>query len=86
MVHVYTHIDMVLFVFMKSGTFCMKPALSMKSTSKATKTFDSTQISHFDLVFCRVQRKSQLDISYILVVFGGVCGGCMFKCTCIHTY
>ena len=46
---------------------------------KATKTADSTQISYFDLVFCRVQREGQLDISYILVVFGGVCGAYMCK-------
>ena len=39
---------------------------------KATKTADSTQISH-DLVFHRVQRDDQLGISYIVVVFGGVC-------------
>ena len=40
---------------------------------KATKTADSTQISHYDLVFHRVQREGQLGISYILVVFGGAC-------------
>ena len=165
MVHVYTHIDLVLFVFMKSGTFCMKggafyekymkrtekhlkkttktpystqishfdlvfhrvqregqlgyifwwylvvhvcvngtcihtltwfswfswkvvlfvwkPTLSMKSTWKATKTADSTQISHYDLVFCRVQREGQLDIFYILVVY--VVHVCL-NGTCIHTY
>ena len=46
---------------------------------KATRTADSTHISYYDLVFCRVQREGQLDIPYILVVFGGVCGACMFK-------
>ena len=44
-----------------------------KHTWKTTKTADSTQISHFDLVFHRVQREGQLGISYILVVFGGAC-------------
>ena len=79
MVHVYTHIDLVLFVFMKSGTFHEKYMKTLKSTWKATRTADSTHISYYDLVFCRVQREGQLDISYILVVFGGVCGACMFK-------
>ena len=37
---------------------------------KATKTADSTQISHYDLVFHRVQREGHLGICYILVVFG----------------
>ena len=65
-------------------------ALFMKSTWKATKTTDSTQISHFDLVFHRVQREGQLGRSYILMVFGGahvclvvhVCvyGACMHTC------
>ena len=76
----YTHIlTWFCWFSWKVVLFVWKPALSMKSTWKATKTSDSTQISHYDLVFCRVQRKSQLDISYILVVFGGVCGACMFK-------
>ena len=81
MVHVYTHIDLILFVSMKSGTLFMKSDIShekhMKSTWKATKTSDSTQISHFDPVFHRVQREGQLGLSYILVVFGGTCGACM---------
>ena len=65
-------------------------ALFMKSTWKATKTTDSTQISHFDLVFHRIQREGQLGSSYILMVFGGahvclvvhVCvyGACMHTC------
>ena len=76
MVHVYTHIDLVLFVFMKSGTFHEK---YMKTTEKQQKTADSTHISYYDLVFCRVQREGQLYISYILMVFGGVGGACMFK-------
>ena len=68
----------------------------MKSTTfhekhwKATKTADSTQISHLDLVFHRVQRESQLGISYILVVFGGahvclVVHVCVYG-PCMHTY
>ena len=40
---------------------------------KATKTSNSTQISHYNLVFHRVQREGQLGICYILVVFGGAC-------------
>ena len=77
--YMYTHIlTLVLLVFMKSCTFCMKPALSMKSTEKQKKTLFNTDLL-FDLVFCRVQREGQLDISYILVVFGGVCGACMCK-------
>ena len=46
---------------------------------KATKTADSTQISHFDLVFPRVHREGQLGISYILVVFGGA-----YVCLVVH--
>ena len=59
-------------------------ALFMKSTWKPTKTTDSTQISHFDLVFHRVQREGQLGISYILVVFGGACMciWCMYAHIC----
>ena len=62
----------------------------MKSTWKATKTTDSTQISHFDLVFCRVQREGQLGRSYILMVFGGahVCWlvhVCVYG-ACMHTH
>ena len=80
MVHVYTHIDLVLLVFMKSGIFCMKRALSMKSTENQQKPLiQHRSLSYFDLVFCRVQREGQLDTSYILVIFGGVCCACMFK-------
>ena len=86
MVHVYTHINLVLLVFMKSGTFCIKSSTFCEKHCKATKTADSTQISHFDLVFHRVQREGQLGISYILVVFGGACGACMCNGACIHTY
>ena len=62
----------------------------VKSTWKATKTIDSTQIFHFDLVFHRVQREGQLGISYIFVVFGGahvclVVHVCVY-CACKHTY
>ena len=39
--------------------------LFMKSTWKPTKTTDSTQISHLDLAFHRVQREGQLGISYM---------------------
>ena len=62
-----------------------KRMLFMKSTWKATKTADSTQISHFDLVFHRDQREGQLGISYILVVFGcaHVCLWCMW---CMYVY
>ena len=78
--YMYTHIlTWFCWFSWKVVPFVWKPALSMKSTWKATKTAHSTQISHYDLVFCRVQREGQLDISYILVVFGGVCGACMFK-------
>ena len=70
---------MVLFVFMKSGTFSMKSGtLFMKSTEKyvkTTKTADSKQISHFYLVFHRVQTEGQLGISY----FCGIGGACMCK-------
>ena len=37
MVHVYTHIDMVLFVFMKSGTFCMKSGAFHEKYMKRTE-------------------------------------------------
>ena len=43
----------------------------MKNTEKQQKQLISTQISHIDLVFYRVQREGKLGISYILVVFGG---------------
>ena len=79
MVHVYAHIDLVLLVFMKSGTFCTKTSTFYKKHMKSNKNSWFKQISHYDLVFCRVQREGQLDISYSLVVFGGVCGACMFK-------
>ena len=75
-------------LFMKSTWKC---AFHVKSAWKATKTADSTQISHFDLVFHRVQREGQLGIYLnFLVVFGGAhmclvmhvvhmcaCGACM---------
>ena len=38
---------------------------------KATQTAASTQISHFDLVFHKVQREGQLGIILIFAVFGG---------------
>ena len=62
----------------------------LKSTWKATKIANSTQISHFDLVFYRIQMKDQLGITYILVIFGGahvclVVHVCVYG-TCIHTY
>ena len=41
----------------------------VKSTLKSTKTADSTQISHLDLVFHRGQREGQLGISYISIAF-----------------
>ena len=62
---------------MKSGTFYEKYVKSIENIWKATKTADSIQVSHFDLVFHRVQREGQLGICYILVIFGGIC---------IHTY
>ena len=58
-------------------------ALFMKSTWKATKTTDSTQIAHFDLVFHRVQREGQLGVSYIMVVFGGA-HVCLVEHVCVH--
>ena len=75
MVHVYTYIDLVLLVFMKSGTFHKKHG---KAHEKQQKTADSTQISHFVLVLHRVQREGQLGISYILVILL-VCGTCFCK-------
>ena len=51
----------------------------MKSTEKLQKQLIQHRSLIYDLVFSRVQREGQLDISYILVVFGGVCGACMFK-------
>ena len=75
-----THFDLVLLVFMKCGTFCMKTSTFYEKHMKSNKnSWFKTQISHFDLVFHRVQREGQLDISYILVVFGGVNGACMCK-------
>ena len=56
--YMYTHIlTWFMFVFMKSGIFCMKDmVLFMKRTEKHLKnnnglTPDSTQMFHFDLVF-----------------------------------
>ena len=75
----------------KALRFSLKSiVLFMKSTWKATKTTDSTQISHFDLVFHRVQREGQLGRSYILMVFGGahvclVVHVCVYG-ACMHTY
>ena len=59
-----------------------------KAQWKAPKTAGSTQISHLDLVFHRVQREGQLGISYILVVFGGahVFGGACMCIWCTHMY
>ena len=70
--------------------FPWKAVLFMKSTWKATKTTDSTQISHLDLVFHRVQREGQLGRYYILMVFGGahaclVVHICVYG-ACMHTY
>ena len=78
-------------LLMKSGAFHWKAlcfslksiALFMKNTWKATKTTDSTQISHFDLVFHRVQREGQLGRSYILMVFGGA-HVCLVVHVCVH--
>ena len=76
-------------VFMKSGGFCenlqslWKPE-KWKAHWKATKTADSTQMSHFDLVFHRIQREGQLCISYVLVVFGG--DMCIWWCMHVHIY
>ena len=56
-----------------------------KAHEKQKNSRLKTHLSHFDLVFHRVWRKGQLDISYILVVFGGVCGACMCK-WCMYTH
>ena len=78
---------------MKSGGFCEKHLKSEKHNEKHQKkqnnkkqTADSTQISHLDLVFHRVQREGQLGISYILVVFGGahVFGGACMCMWCMY--
>ena len=83
MVHVYIHIDLVLFVFIKSGAFCMKSGTFHEKHLKSNKKQLIQQISHFDLVFHRVQREGQLSISYILVVFAGaLCVNGAY----IHTY
>ena len=66
--------------------FAWKPALSMKSTWKAKKQpIENRSLSFWPGLFHRVQRKGQLGISYILVVFGGVCGACMCK-WCMYTH
>ena len=65
------------FLYEKCCTFHEKYVKSIENIWKATKAADSTQVSHFDLVFHRVQREGQLGICYILVIFGGIC---------IHTY
>ena len=41
----------------------MNNAFHVKITWKSTKTADSTQISHFDLVFHRVQRDGQIQVT-----------------------
>ena len=64
---------------MKSGTFHKKYVKSIEKIWKATKTANSTQVSHFDLVFHRVQREGQLGICYILVIFGGICVMCAMR-------
>ena len=77
---------------LKSTVLFMELRFSLKSTAlfteKQQKTADSTQISHYDLVFHRVQREGQLGISYILVVFGGayMCIWCMNAHICLHCY
>ena len=82
----YTHILTWFCLFSwKVALFIKSTWKALKSTWKVTKTADSTQISHFDLVFHRVQREGQLGISYILVVFGGACGACMCK-WCMYTH
>ena len=84
-------------VFMKSGGFCEKWQFSpekWKAQWKAPKTADSTQISHLDLVFHRVQREGQLGylifwwylvVHMCLVVHVCVYGAhiCTFNCVCI---
>ena len=73
-------------------TFCEKHALFVKSTWKATKTADSTQLSHLDLVFQRVQWEGQLGIYlnfgsvwWCTYVFCDACGAhvCMW---CMYMY
>ena len=76
----------------KPCTFCKKHLKSEKQHWKATKTADSTQISHLDLVFHRVQREGQLcicfdDVSWCTCVFVGACGACMCMwCIYAHIY
>ena len=71
-------------VFMKTIAVFVKSTCKVKST----KTADSTQISHFDLVFHRIQREGQLCISlfwWCLVVHACVYGAhiCTFNCACM---
>ena len=56
MVHVYTHIDLVLFVFMKSGTFHEK---YMKTTEKQQKQL----IQHTSLImtWCFVEYRGKAN-------------------------
>ena len=86
-----TALFMTLHFSLKSTVLFMKLCFSLKKHCafhwKVTKTADSTQISHYDLVFHRVQsREGQLGISYILVVFGGACMciWCMNAHICLH--
>ena len=78
-------------LYEKHCAFCEKCcAFCEKKHWKATKIADSTQSSHLDLMFHRVQREGQLCIFYVLVMFGGahvcllvhvvhvcICGACM---------
>ena len=54
----------------KKRCFCQK---HMKQHLKATKTTDSTQISHFDLIFHIVQRGRSTRYILYFVVIGGAC-------------
>ena len=91
-------------LFMKSGAFCEKCSTlhekhyafhekhlkSEKQHWKATKTADSTQISHLDLVFHRVQREDQLCMFWwCLVVHMCLLVHVVYVCVCdasMHTY
>ena len=67
----------------KHCAFHEKHLKSEKQHWKATKTADSTQISHLDLVFHRVQREGQLCMFWwCLVVHMCVCW-CMW---CMYVY
>ena len=76
-------------LFMKGTELFIKLHFSLKSTALFTEKQQKhliQQISHYDLVFHRVQREGQLGISYILVVFGGACMciWCMNAHICLH--